>query len=84
VTITTFSSRELNQDVTRAKKATEQGPVFITDRGKPAHVLLTIAEYRRLTGQRRNIADALAMPGAAEIAFEPPRIDVEAQPADFS
>lgn len=39
MTITTLSSRELNQDVTRAKKAAKNGPVFITDRGKPAHVL---------------------------------------------
>ncbi|MBU4610838.1 type II toxin-antitoxin system VapC family toxin [Achromobacter sp. GG226] len=38
MTITTLSGRELNQDVTRAKKATKDGPVFITDRGKPAHV----------------------------------------------
>ena len=49
MTITTLSSRELNQDVTRAKKATKRGPVFITDRGKPAHVLLSFADYQRLT-----------------------------------
>lgn len=84
MTITTVSSRELNQDVTRAKKATENGPVFITDRGKPAHVLLSIEEYQRLTHQRRNIADALAMPGVADIEFSPPRVDIETQPAEFS
>lgn len=84
MTITTVSSRDLNQDVTRAKKAAEKGPVFITDRGKPAHVLLSIAEYQRLTHQRRNIADALAMEGAADIQFEPPRVDIETQPTDFS
>ena len=84
MTITTVSSRDLNQDVTRAKKAAEKGPVFITDRGKPAHVLLSIAEYQRLTHQRRNIADALAMEGAADIQFEPLRVDIETQPADFS
>ena len=28
-----FSSREFNQDVSRAKKAALQAPVFITDRG---------------------------------------------------
>ena len=72
MTITTLSSRELNQDVTRAKRATKSGPVFITDRGKPAHVLLSFEDYRRLTRQRRNIADALAMPGVADIEFEPP------------
>lgn len=84
MTITTVSSRELNQDVTRAKKATQNGPVFITDRGKPAHVLLSIEEYQRLTHQRRNIGDALAMPGVADIEFEPPRIKIDAQPADLS
>lgn len=84
MTITTVSSRELNQDVTRAKKATENGPVFITDRGKPAHVLLSIEEYQRLTHQRRNIADALAMPDVADIEFSPPRVDIETLPAEFS
>lgn len=55
MTITTISSREFNQDTGRAKKAATAGPVFITDRGKPAHVLLSIEEYQRLTGQNRNI-----------------------------
>jgi prevent-host-death family protein len=72
MTITTFSSREFNRDVTRAKKAARAGPVFITDRGRPAHVLLTIEEYRRLTGDQPSIVELLAMPGAADIEFEPP------------
>ncbi|MCZ2133836.1 MAG: type II toxin-antitoxin system Phd/YefM family antitoxin [Burkholderiales bacterium] len=84
MTITTLSSRELNQDVTRAKKASKNGPVFITDRGKPAHVLLSFEDYQRLTRQRRNIADALAMPGAADVEFDPPRVTLGAGPADLS
>lgn len=84
MTVTTLSSRELNHDVTRAKKATKEGPVFITDRGKPAHVLLSFEEYQRLTQQRRNIADALAMPGVEDIDFEPPRIQIGSRPADFT
>jgi PHD/YefM family antitoxin component YafN of YafNO toxin-antitoxin module len=55
--------------------------VFITDRGRPAHVLLSIEDYQRITKQRRNIADALAMPGIADIAFEPPRVSIEARRA---
>lgn len=82
--ITTISSRELNQDVTRAKKAAKSGPVFITDRGKPAHVLLSIEEYQRITKQRRNIADSLALPGVEDIEFEPQRMTIEIQPADLS
>ena len=74
MTITTFSSREFNQDVTRAKKAARQGPVFITDRGRPAHVLLTIEEYQRLTGSRATLVELLALPDEADIEFEPPRV----------
>ncbi|MGB8840517.1 MAG: type II toxin-antitoxin system Phd/YefM family antitoxin [Aliidongia sp.] len=84
MTITTLSSREFNQDTGRAKKAAAEGPVFITDRGKPAYVLLSIEEYRRITGGHRKIADALAMPGIADIEFEPPRVTIGTRPAEFS
>lgn len=84
MSITTLSSRELNQDVTRAKKAAKDGPVFITDRGKPAHVLLSFDEYQRLTRQKRSAAEALSMPEVADIEFEPPRVTIGLQPADFS
>ena len=65
--ITTLTSREFNQDTSGAKKAAEKGPVFITTRGQPAHVLMTIEEYRRITGNPRKIADLLAWPGAGDI-----------------
>jgi PHD/YefM family antitoxin component YafN of YafNO toxin-antitoxin module len=84
MTITTLSSRAFNQDTSRAKKAALEGPVFITDRGKPAHVLLSIEAYQALTGAPRKIADALAMPGLADIEFDPPRIKIGIRPADFS
>ena len=81
---TTLSSREFNQDTSRAKKATTNGPVFITDRGKPAHVLLSIEDYRRITGKHRNIVDTLSMPGLADIEFDPPHSHELAREADFS
>lgn len=81
--ITTLSSRELNQDVTRAKKATKDGPVFITDRGKPAHVLLSIEEYLRLTGSQQKVADLLAMPGTEDIGLDLPRYGELARAADL-
>jgi len=73
VAITTLSSREFNQDTSRAKKAAKRGPVFITDRGRPAHVLLTIAEYQKILDKHESIVDLLAMPNADEIEFDPPR-----------
>lgn len=84
MTITTLTSREFNQGASEAKRAANNGPVFITDRGRPAHVLMSFADYQQLTRQRRNIADALAMPGIADIEFEPVRVTINAQPADFS
>ena len=67
-----FSSREFNQDVSRAKKAALQAPVFITDRGRPSHVLLSIEEYQRLTHTLPTIVELLAM--HADIEFEPQTI----------
>lgn len=85
MSITTLSSREFNQDTSRAKKAARKGPVFITDRGRPAHVLLAIEEYRKITKKHENILDLLAMPGAGDIDFEPPRFgDESIQSVDFS
>lgn len=83
--ITTLTSREFNQDTSRAKKAAKKGPVFITDRGEPAHVLLSIEEYRRLTGKGRSIVDMLAMPpDTGDFEFDPPRVVIKAKPVDFS
>jgi prevent-host-death family protein len=51
IMITNPTSREFNQDTSGAKKAANDGPVIITDRGRPAHVLLSIEEYQRFTGK---------------------------------
>lgn len=84
MTITTLSSRQFNQDAGKAKKAAEAGPVIITDRGRPAHVLLTFSEYKKITGERTKIADLLAMPGIEDIEFDIPKLRDPAQSADFS
>jgi prevent-host-death family protein len=68
-----FSSRDFNQDTAAAKRAALEGPVIITDRGEPAHVLLCIADYRRLLGSKSSIVDRLAHAAAAEVEFEAPR-----------
>lgn len=82
--ITTFSSREFNQDASRVKKAASNGPVFITDRGRPAHVVLTIEEYQRLTGERMTLRQALEQVGeAADFAFDPPRMEGGLRPVDL-
>ena len=57
-----LSSREFNRDVSLAKRAAQVEPVLITDRGQPTHVLMSIGDYRRLTGEGESILELLAMP----------------------
>ena len=85
MTITTLSSREFDKDVNKAQKAAQGGPVFITDQGRPVHVLLTIEEYQRITRHPINIVEWLAMPGVVDLEFDPPRLRGSLyQPADLS
>jgi hypothetical protein len=49
-------------------------------RERIAHVLLSFEEYQRLTQQRRNIANALAMPGIEDIEFDPARANITTRP----
>jgi prevent-host-death family protein len=74
MTITTVSSREFNQDTSKAKKAARRGPVVITDRGRPAHVLMSIEHYESLTGSSASIIELLASPGAEKISFNPRKV----------
>jgi prevent-host-death family protein len=80
-----LSSREFNQDTGRAKNAARSGPVFITDRGRPAHVLLTFADYERLTGGQESIVDLLSLsPDEADVEFDIIASRDLARPADLT
>ncbi len=83
---TTLSSREFNQDIAAAKRAAKEGPVVVTDRGTPAFVLLTHAEYRRLAGVKGpSLADLLNDDAGAAIDFDPPKLgNGLVRPADLS
>ena len=72
-----ITARAFNQDVSRAKRAADKGPVIITNRGEPAYVLMTHKAYRELAGGEKNIVDMLAMPGIGDIEFNPPRLDLQ-------
>ena len=51
--IHSVTSREFGHNVSSAKHLARQGPVFITDRGEPAFVLLNIDQYQSLAGGER-------------------------------
>lgn len=75
--MSTMTSREFNQGVARAKRAAQQGPVIITDRGRPAYVLMRHETYRRLSRRGTGIRALLAHPESEEVAFQPPRLGDE-------
>ena len=80
----TLSSREFNQDTSGAKKACRSGPVFITDRGRPSHVLMLYEDYQRVIGHQKNILDLVGMKTAGDIKFEPAKIENFTKPIDLS
>ncbi len=78
-----MSSREFNQQTSRAKQAAEGGPVYVTDRGQPSHVLLTYEAYEQLTGANR-LLDMLAKPaGVEDVDLLLPQSNEPARPARF-
>lgn len=83
MSVTTISSREFNQDSGGAKRATEQGPVVITDRGRPAHVLLRFEDYQKLLGAGPSLLDLLAQKEEGDFDFDPARMGEVSRPAEF-
>ncbi|MEI7737300.1 MAG: type II toxin-antitoxin system Phd/YefM family antitoxin [Betaproteobacteria bacterium] len=73
--LTTFSSREFNQDSSKAKKAAMLGPVVITDRGLPSHVLLTYEEFNRISRPSQSLSDLLALDDDGKDTFKPVRVE---------
>ena len=85
MTLSTYSSREFTRDVSAAKRAAEKGPVFITDRGRPAYALLRIEDYYKLQGQpTKSLLEVMnAIPGGEAIDFEAPNLQLQIQPAQL-
>ena len=81
--ITTLSSREFQQNANQAQKAANDGPVIITNRGRPTNVLLTYEDYTKLAGKPRTIVEMLTMPGLSEIDVEFPRSRDISPPFEF-
>ena len=85
MSVHTFSSRDFTRDVSAAKRAAVDGPVFITDRGRPAFALLKIEDYYRITGHgETTLLDVMDnIPSGGEIQFEPARLDIHIRDVEF-
>ena len=85
MSVHTFSSRDFTRDVSAAKRAAANGPVFITDRGRPAFALLQITDYNRLAGKSElSLLDVMDnIPGSENIEFDPPKLNLSFKAAEF-
>lgn len=79
--MSTITSRDLNQDVSAAKRAAASEPVIITDRGTPCHVLLSIEDYQRLVADRRSVVDWLSADDDVHLGTE--RLDLSLTTPDL-
>jgi prevent-host-death family protein len=75
-----MSSRQFNQDTSGAKRAAQAGPVVITDRGRPTHVLLSFEEYERVAGSSRFLEILGEPQGVADLELRLPRFEEPARP----
>ncbi|QIM17428.1 type II toxin-antitoxin system Phd/YefM family antitoxin [Leucobacter insecticola] len=73
----TFTARELNRDVSAAKREASREAAVITDRGEPAFVLLSFEEYKRLGESGTDLAERLSMSDDIDIEFAPLTLDLK-------
>jgi prevent-host-death family protein len=85
--VATFSSREFAHDLANVKRAAQEGPVFITDRGRPTYALMKIEDFRRLSNSGappQSLLEVMdSLPATGGIEFEPPRLEGLVNPADL-
>lgn len=76
-----MTSRQFNQHVGQAQRTAQKAPVFITNRGKTAYVLLSKAEYDRLTQSQQNLAELLACNDDMDLPIE--RANIQLREVEF-
>jgi PHD/YefM family antitoxin component YafN of YafNO toxin-antitoxin module len=84
MSLSTISSREFTRDVAAAKRAASNGPVFITDRGKPSFALLRIEDFHKMSGQReRSLLEVMQSMPRVDGDVEFPKLDIKLRVPDF-
>ena len=82
-----FSTRELNQNTSKIQKQAKLESVVITNRGKPDQVLMSYERFLQLQGTQKSdrvtLAEAIGFTDAADIDFDPPRVEIGFRPVDF-
>jgi PHD/YefM family antitoxin component YafN of YafNO toxin-antitoxin module len=80
--MTAISSVEFDRDAARAQQMAEKEPVFIMENGTASHVLISIGDYRKLTGHATALPHGLSTDGIIE--FEPLKArEIDFRPVEF-
>ena len=80
-----ISTREFAAEPLKVKRLAQDGPVVVTNRGRPELVILRYERWRALVPQEvpEDLAEALGDEAAAEVDFDPPRAELDPRPADL-
>ena len=77
----TVTAAEFNRYPSQVKRAAAEEPVVITEHERPSFVLLTFAEYQRLTGAPGDLAEWLEMDEDIDFEIEP--VGLHLEPAEL-
>lgn len=74
---TTVSIEELRRVADEVGEAPDNGPVYVTRPGKLPLVLLTVNEYRKLSGRQESIVDLPTKSEGHDLEFDSSRMTIE-------
>jgi hypothetical protein len=79
------SNRDFIRDVSAAKRAALDGPVFITEEGRPGYVLMKIDDYRMMVNDSTSLLEVMDnIPGGEGIDFSAPQLSIAVQEVDWN
>ena len=80
-----ISTREFAAEPLKVKRLAQDGPVVVTNRGRPELVILRYERWRALVPQEvpEDLAEALGDEAATEVDFDPPRAELDPRPTDL-
>lgn len=80
-----ISSREFAAEPLKVKQLARQGPVIVTNRGRPELVVMRYDRWRALVPQDvpEDLLEALGDEAAGTVELEIPRVPWEPRPADL-
>ena len=73
--MSSVSMRQYSQDSSGVVRAANKEPVFLTNRGRTTHVLLSIKDYEKLKGRPKSIVELLRHPESDYIDFDSPKLE---------